>query len=111
MLLLSGYGSFKKTGHPVAINGRYILPVLLPFMAIGGLASLELFGKYQKLKVTAIIVICLCFLWGGGVFTFILRSQDSWYWNNQTVRNVNYDVRTNLGPFVPGYNNPIQYLK
>jgi hypothetical protein len=109
-LWLDEYQSFLQTGQSVAINGRYLVPVLLPVMAIMGLAYKELFGSHQRLAVIYSSLALVCMLWGGGVFTYILRSNDAWYWPNSTVRSINHDVQAMAGPVVPGYTSPGAFL-
>ena len=109
-LWLDNYRAYLQTGQPVAINGRYLLPVLLPLMLIGALAIADLLKRRPgaKLAVAALAIVCLA--WGGGAMTYILRSNDAWYWPNQTVRDMNRFVRRAAGPLTPGYNKPGEFL-
>jgi hypothetical protein len=50
-------------------------------------------------------------IWGGGVLTFVLRSNDYWYWNSSAVRSLNYNVRSKIGPITPGYSSPVEFLR
>jgi hypothetical protein len=88
LFLLNNYPQYVQTGQPVAINGRYFIPLLLPMAVVFGRAlSLALRSVTVK-TVIAVLVIAL-FVQGGGVFSFILRSDPSWYWPNQTVVDAN----------------------
>jgi len=94
--------SYKQTGVPVAINGRYLLPILLPFAAIAGTA---IASGLRRLKMTVIkpyiaIVAIALFLQGGGLATFIVRSDASWYWPNGTVQNINRAAQRALSPII-----------
>ncbi len=109
-LFFDEFKSFKYTGAAVAINGRYLLLILLPIIALFVLAVNELFFKYIKTRAALAIIVILCLVWGGGVFTYIIRSNNSWYWNSKIVKNINQDVRNILGPVSPGSNNPIIFL-
>jgi hypothetical protein len=96
------YGMYKQTGVAVAINGRYLVPVLLPLAAVVGSAfaiGLASF-KFARLKPYLAAVVILLFLQGGGVFTFILRSDTSWYWPNQFVDDMNHRARTIVAPMI-----------
>jgi len=103
VLFIDGFSAYKKTGQPVAINGRYLIP-LLPFIfALGGLAwSYILRAKPTLKSVVASVVIGVFLLQGGGTMTFIIRSGDTWMWNNGTVRTVNRVVRSAAWPFIIG---------
>jgi len=111
VLWLDEYKSFLHTGHPVAINGRYLLPVMLLVLLIGAAAISELIKKRQVLKLTFACIAILCFAWGGGALTYILRSDDGWYWPNSAMTTANHAIQRTLGPITPGYNNKTQFLR
>lgn len=98
VLWAEDYSQFVETGQPVAINGRYILPVLLPLAAACGLALKAALWDSLRLKTVAACIVLLAFAHGGGVFTFILRSDAAWYWSNATVRAVNENTQRVLLP-------------
>jgi hypothetical protein len=105
-LWFDGYEAFSRTGRPVAINGRYLFPVLLPVLLLIGLAYQELLRRWDWLKAGVGLVIILGFLWGGGALTYILRSNDAWHWPSPVVRAANHGVQRILGPLTPGYVPP-----
>ena len=77
------YGAYVNTGDPVAINGRYLLP-LLPF--IGAISAMAILTVLQKSKVlqwllpTTAVFLALLLLQGGGVQTYIVRGESTWFW-------------------------------
>ena len=92
-LFLKSYATYKYTATLENMNGRYLLPILLPLGGIIGLAlSLEFYKKPIRKALLAVLVILL-FLEGGGIVTFIIRSDDSWYWPNSTIKKVNDDAQ------------------
>jgi hypothetical protein len=100
VLWLNGYSDYSRLGVAVAINGRYLLPVLLLLaipMARGISLTLAKFG-WTAVKPALATLTILLFLHGGGVFTFILRSDKTWYWPNATVEHVNNGARKVLAP-------------
>jgi hypothetical protein len=102
VLWLNGYMDYSKGGRAVAINGRYLLPIF-PLLAIAmgrGIALTLQKIKQPQLKPYLASVFILCFLYGGGVFTFILRSDHSWYWPNQAVIDANDAVKKVLAPII-----------
>lgn len=110
-LWLDEYKDFLGTGgQAVAINGRYLLPVLLPVFLIMALAARELLNNRNALKLATAAIVVVCFAWGGGALTYVLRSNDAWYWPNSTVRTANHAVQRALGPVTPGYGRPTQFL-
>lgn len=110
-LWLDGYAAYARTGQPVAINGRYLLPILPLLFALAVLVWRHALAGRHVLKGVVATLAVLCMIWGGGALTFILRSSNSWYWPNATMRTVNVDIRNAVGPAVPGYYNPTLYLR
>jgi hypothetical protein len=99
-LALQDFSYFHHTGRPVAINGRYLVPVLpLVFLWVGAAYSRAL-RFVQKYKAVMVTVLVLLMLQGGGVVTFIVRSDSSWYWHNTLVERVNKGARDFLTPFM-----------
>lgn len=111
VLWFNAYSAFGRTGQPVAINGRYLLPVLLPIMLIIGLAYREWLRNRPGLKAALAVILLLSFMWGGGALTYILRSNDAWYWPSPTVRAANHVVKRALGPLTPGNDYPAEFLQ
>jgi len=106
VLFADGFGSYKKTGQPVAINGRYLVPFLPFIFAFGGLAWSQLLKRRPNIKVAAAtIILGVMLLQGGGTMTFIIRSSDTWMWPDPTVRRINHDVRSIAWPFILGRGN------
>ena len=100
---------YLHTGIPVAIHGRYLLPVLpLIYLIIAlvckrGLDAWHAGGHdaiTRKAIVTAVMGTLLL-VEGGGFVTYILRSDPSWFWpQNTKVQHANDKVRKVLKPFV-----------
>lgn len=109
-LWLGGYQSFLQTGQAVAINGRYLLPVLPLMLIILGMGASTLLARRETPKIALAAATVLCLIWGGGALTYILRSDNSWYWPNQTADNANRAVRDTLGPITPGYYSPNEFM-
>lgn len=111
VLWLDEYKGYLHAGQPVAINGRYLLPVYLLVMLLLSLGFAELLHKRLKLQAAVVAVSLLCFIWGGGVLTFILRSHDSWYWPNRTALHANQGAQHVLYRLVPGAYSPTLFLR
>ena len=110
-LWLDDYEAYVRTGQPVAINGRYLLPVLLPALLIVVAAADELLKNKLATKIMLATIVVACMAWGGGALTYVLRSNDAWYWPNPVVRTANHAVQKTLGPITPGYQNTVQFLR
>jgi hypothetical protein len=100
LLWFDDYTQYLETGQPVAINGRYLLPILLLWAPVIGFALRAALSGYARLKILFAAAVLLLFLQGGGVLTFILRSDEMWYWQNKTVIHINNGARQVLAPFI-----------
>jgi len=94
------YGQFVETGQPVAINGRYLIPIMFLIAILLGRAYQCAFDRSRQTCVILATVAMLCFLHGGGLATFILRSDASWDWANPTVVRINDGARKVLAPVI-----------
>jgi hypothetical protein len=110
VLWLQEYQLFVKTAQPVAINGRYLLLILPLIVIMTAMAANELLGRRRRLQAVLAGLVILCFVWGGGALTYILRSNDAWYWPNTPLKSANHAIQKALGPIVPGYKSPTQFL-
>lgn len=111
VLWLDEFRAYLRTGQPVAINGRYLLPIIIPAMILLGFAFSEWLRSRLEYKLILASVVILGMMWGGGALTFILRSDNSWYWNNYYVRITNQAVQKYIGPLVPSGTNQQLYLR
>lgn len=109
-LWVDGFRAYLRTGQPVAINGRYLLPVLLPVFLVTALAFKELLRRRPQLALTIACAAVVSLAWGGGALTYILRCEPSWLWPNSSVRQANHEVQQLIGPVTPGYHNAVQFL-
>lgn len=100
VLMVQGYFKYKETAVLELMNGRYLLPIMFVSLAVVGFALQETFHSFTKAKAILAAVLIICFVQGGGVFGFILRSDNSWYWKNQTVQQVNHGTQRVLSPVI-----------
>lgn len=82
-LAVDVYGGYVRTGEPVAIDGRYLLPVL-PFVGAVLLLAYRKFlhahRQYRWMTWFAVLGLITLLLGGGGVFTYIMLAESDWYW-------------------------------
>lgn len=104
MLIVQQYGMYRYTGAPVAINGRYLLPLLPLF---GSLAAVGLAELLRRLRWTVAapllvtIVLIACVVQGGGAMTYIVQSSPDWYYAGWT-RDLTTQIREVTAPLIPG---------
>jgi hypothetical protein len=109
-LFLDEFEAYVRTGQPVAINGRYLFPILPLLLLFAGLAWREYLQRQPHIKVMVLTLGLLCLVWGGGVLTYVIRSNDSWYWNSAAVRSTNHVVQDIFTPITPGADKPRLFL-
>lgn len=108
-LWATNYAEYLETGRVVAVNGRYLIPILLPLAAVAG-AALHLALRRAQLAKPFLAVLAIgLFLQGGGVTSYILRSDPSWHWPHLTVRQVNSTAQKVLDPLI--YQGGTEYKK
>lgn len=90
-----------------AINGRYLILILPFFFALIATCYSHFFdqlaskrAQLYKVGVTAIVIILT--LQGAGLLTYIVRSDEAWWWPNQTVISVNAAAKQALTPLIIG---------
>ncbi len=82
-LFAQNYQDYLATGVPVAIHGRYILP-LLPIMGYLVYVSIRSLARSAALRTTLFgvtLILLTMTLYGGGIAPFVIRSSDNWYWS------------------------------
>jgi hypothetical protein len=92
-LMAQGYSSYRYTNVLENMNGRYLLPIMLFIAAIIGRALSIAMRRSASRRVIFSVVILLLFLEGGGIFTFIDRSDQTWDLSNHAVVKVNNIAR------------------
>jgi Na+/H+ antiporter NhaD/arsenite permease-like protein len=106
------YHDWLNLKQAVAINGRYLLPVLpFIFLLLGGSYQLFLRGR-TKAKALLGSIAFLLFMQGGGITSFMYYSRDSWYWDGNTqIRTMNHAAKRVVSPFfITTYIKAIDHL-
>ncbi len=106
------YHDWLNLKQAVAINGRYLLPVLpFIFLLLGGSYQLFLRGR-TKAKALLGSIAFLLFMQGGGITSFMYYSRDSWYWDGNTqIRTMNRAAKRVVSPFfITTYIKAIDHL-
>ena len=106
-LWLQNFTDYAHLGLPVAIQGRYVLPILIIGYVIIIAGFARVFKDRQTLRLASATLMIGCLLLGGGAMTFILRSDPSWYWPSSKVVTLNKNVRGILKPLIPGARSKI----
>ncbi len=83
LLIFRLYSSYQSTGEPLAINGRYLLP-LLPMTGMSLIIATVWLAQRlhieRLLPVIGTIALIVLIATGGGVLTYSILAEPSWYW-------------------------------
>lgn len=101
-LWLQVYQLYVYTARPVAINGRYLIPLLPAFGVMLAAAYSWFFTKVGQTKIKGAFatVVILLMLQGGGPITYIVRSEPNWYWPNSFMQDANMKLQRILKPVI-----------
>lgn len=88
---------YLHLGIPVATQGRYLVQVL-PLLLVMILDESQSFFRRFRLRygLATLGVFLVLLVQGGGFLPFILRSSDTWMWQNPVSVNVNHVTRSLL---------------
>ena len=93
------YNDYLHLGKIVAINGRYLIPIILPVYLLVAQGYQRFLVGRQTLKALILSTAFLLFLQGGGAISFIYYSNSNWYWpRNQFVNHLNNNAKRIINP-------------
>lgn len=100
-LFLNSYLIYVHYGLPIAMNGRYLLPVLPLFSVIALLSIARLLGEKHKNVLMGLGAVSLLFLLqGGGISSTILTMPPNSYWKNEQVIKVKDSLKYITKPLI-----------
>jgi len=101
-LLGRNYHDYAQLGQLVAINGRYLVLIMLPVLLAIGLAFQ--YHLRQHTQGLLVVVVFLAFLQGGGALSYIYDSNIHWYRSDSHfIQQTNLDLHDRLKPFILGW--------
>lgn len=77
------YGDYIDTAEPVAINGRYLLP-LLPLVAVVFVHAIRTVLRrvdVRLLSALTFLLLAAALVCGAGATTYIVLADQHWFWN------------------------------
>jgi hypothetical protein len=92
-LWLQNYSDYLHLGQPVALQGRYLIPILAPLYLFLVISIAWASRRYQQAQVFMAAFAVVLFLQGGGFVTFLVRSDDSWYITNSISARINHKAQ------------------
>jgi hypothetical protein len=95
VLWMFNYNTYLSLGQAQAIQARYTYPVLILILLLLA-KSITYLVKNNKLRAGLLFVVLFGLVWGGGITGYLIRADDTWYWQNKTVITANNAVKTTL---------------
>jgi len=95
----TNYLGYREIGVALAIQGRYLLPIL-PILIGYVFMSVNTAFSNKSIKLAMVLIALLLFTQGGGISTLIIRSEDSWYWQRSYITEPNSKIKELLKPFI-----------
>lgn len=95
----TNYLGYLATGKAMAIQPRYFLllvPILMALIA----HSMNVAIKSKLTKVLIFTIILSFFTQGGGITTYLVRSNDAWYWQRETIIDQNMKLKSFVSKFI-----------
>ncbi len=110
-LLKTNLSLFLHTGVPVAIHGRYLIPLMIPLIGLAVICAGRLLQRLpstnltrdqlRAIKVGLLVIVFACCLQGGGLVSYVIATDDGWMWQqSQPAKDINQAAREFLNPLV-----------
>lgn len=80
-LITKNYNDFISYGMAVGIQARYLVPFLIPVIFLAAQLIAGALEDRQHTKAWVSVLVLALIVQGGGVLTYVLRSDSTWYWN------------------------------
>ncbi len=87
-LVYRNYSEFTQFHEAVAVQGRYVLFLLVPLLAIMLKGLLMINKSASQLFIAALGLITICFIFMNPHVVYVRQSEVSWYRNDATVKNI-----------------------
>ncbi len=101
LLFAQNFMDFLHTHVPVAIQGRYLLPILPLYLLLVVQAYTRLLSRVPRAaKAGLLVLFCFMLLQGGSLLPFVIRQHDDWIWDAPIVRTVNHAAKNVLEPVI-----------
>lgn len=101
------FTTYAELGGLVAINGRYLIPVLpiiFVIIALGLSAAVSALGGRHARTIKMLVILAATFvsLFGAGMISYLVYADSSWYWQWSPFIHINEWLRMILRPLMIG---------
>lgn len=92
---LYNYAGYLSQWKAEAVQARYTFPILILIFTLIGWAINQTVASRQA-KALLVVLLCLFYVWGGGIAGWLIRADDTWRWQNPVVQQTNHYVQNIL---------------
>jgi hypothetical protein len=99
LLLYVNFPSYSEKGQAFAIQPRYLL-LLLPILIAYVVQATSIMIKQRLTKLIVLLLVVSVFTQGGGIMTYIYRSDENWYWQRRQIIDANMKIQEIIDPII-----------
>jgi hypothetical protein len=100
LLAAYNYDAYREYASPVAITGRYLLPVMPIFVFFALLALVSMLRKYPKILLLGCVGAILLLINGGGIITYMMDVPPQFYWPDFSDRGLTDAAKDVIQPVI-----------
>lgn len=100
LLAAYNYDAYREYASPVAITGRYLLPVMPIFVFFALLALVSMLRKYPKILLLGCVGAILLLANGGGIITYMMDVPSRLYWPGFSDKGLSETVKDVMQPVI-----------
>lgn len=98
-LMGRNYHDYMQLGSMVAINGRYLVLIVLPVMVALAIGYERVVPERRRVLMLAVVLAL--FLQGGGILSYIHASNRNWYRDDKpAIAETNLKIRRTIRPLI-----------
>lgn len=99
ILVYVNYFSYRRNGQPFGMQPRYFI-VIMPLVFAYATQALGNLLKWPLLKLASLAAVLIIFTQGAGAATYIVRSNQGWYWQRGPIISINMQLKQILAPVI-----------
>lgn len=93
-LIIKNYNDFISYGMAVGVQARYLVPFLIPVIFLAAQLIAGALEDRQHTKAWVSVLVLALIVQGGGMVTYVLRSDSAWYWNPTSESQLQSSLRS-----------------
>ena len=99
LLVYYNYSSYVRLGQAFAVQLRYLL-IVMPIFVYYAIFGFSIAVKRPVYKVAAFSFFIFIMSQGGGILAYIVSSDYNWYWQRETIVDINLYIKDKVEPYI-----------